>query len=229
MRIRTSSNALGRNPERSRCNEGIDGAFLPPCDFVSVTMDVTVMNPAQGHRELVAHLQPHRPRLGKSEVVGVGGASAADQTWLRRHEFEMNFIAQPSRLAERELAFVDLGGSCVSLLVVSKLMGHRRSSMESWPEGQGFRWPVAVVFLWRPLGRLELSLSTGVGATSLVGVEAGPPSLGASAECVLQSHPCLKSFFNLFGILRRQAILSLQDGDGARPQLALLARFGFPG
>jgi hypothetical protein len=76
-------------------------------------MDVTVMNPAQRHRELVAHLQPHRPRLGKSEVVGVSGASSADQTRLRRHEFEVGFIAQSSRLAERQLAFVDPGGSCV--------------------------------------------------------------------------------------------------------------------
>jgi glycerol dehydrogenase-like iron-containing ADH family enzyme len=79
-------------------------------------MDVAVMNPAQGHRELVAHLQSHRPRLDESEVVGVGGASAADQTRLRRHEFEMGFIAQPSWLAESELAFVDFGGSCVGLL-----------------------------------------------------------------------------------------------------------------
>ena len=88
------------------------------------------MNPAQGHRELVADLQPHRPRLGESKVVGVGGASAADQTRLRRHEFEMGFIAQPSRLAEGEVAFVDFGGSCVGLLIMSKPMGRRRSSME---------------------------------------------------------------------------------------------------
>ena len=46
VRIRTSADTLGRNPERSRCNEGIDGTFLPPCDFVSVAMDVAVMNSA---------------------------------------------------------------------------------------------------------------------------------------------------------------------------------------
>ena len=74
------------------------------------------MNPAQGHRELVAHLQPHRPRLGESKVVGVGGAFAADQARLRRHEFEMNFIPQPSRLADGELALIDFDGSCVGLL-----------------------------------------------------------------------------------------------------------------
>jgi hypothetical protein len=80
-------------------------------------MDVTVMNPAQGYRELVAHLQPHRPRLGKSEVVGVGGASSADQTRLRRHEFEMGFITQSTWLAKSELALIDLGWNYIGLLM----------------------------------------------------------------------------------------------------------------
>src|ERR1700745_3463578 len=95
----TSSDTLGRNPERPRCSEGIDRPSLPPGDLVSVAMDVAVMNPAQRHRELVAHFQPHRPRLGEAEVVGVGGTSSADQTRLRCYEFEMSFITQSSRLA----------------------------------------------------------------------------------------------------------------------------------
>jgi hypothetical protein len=56
-------------------------------------MDVTVMNSAQGYRELVAYLESHRARLGESEVVRVSGTSAADQARLRRHEFEVGFIA----------------------------------------------------------------------------------------------------------------------------------------
>jgi hypothetical protein len=76
-------------------------------------MDVPVMNSAQRHGELVAHLETHRTRLGKSEMVGIGGASAADQTRLRRYEFEVGFVAEASRLAEGELALVDLGGSCI--------------------------------------------------------------------------------------------------------------------
>ena len=75
------------------------------------------MNSAQGYRELIAHLEPHRPRLSEPEVVGVSGASAADQTWLRCYEFKVGFIAKSSRLAEREHAFIDLGGSCVDLLM----------------------------------------------------------------------------------------------------------------
>jgi hypothetical protein len=43
--------------------------------------------------------------------MGIGGASAADQTWLRRHELEVGFVAEPTRLADREHAFVDFTGS----------------------------------------------------------------------------------------------------------------------
>jgi hypothetical protein len=45
--------------------------------------------------------------------VGVDGASAANQTWLRCDVFEMRFITQSSRLDEREFAIVDLAWSCV--------------------------------------------------------------------------------------------------------------------
>ena len=51
------------------------------------------MNSAQGYGELIAHLEPHRARLRESEMVGVSGASAADQARLRSHEFEVGFIA----------------------------------------------------------------------------------------------------------------------------------------
>ena len=75
------------------------------------------MNPAQGYRELVAHFKSHGARLGESQVVGVSGASAADQTRLRCHEFEVGLVAQSTWLAEGELAFIDLGGSYVGFLM----------------------------------------------------------------------------------------------------------------
>jgi hypothetical protein len=78
-------------------------------------MDVAVMSPAQGYRELVAHLETHRTRLRESEMVGISGASPANQARLRCRKFKVDFIAQPSRLAERKLAFIDLAGSCVGL------------------------------------------------------------------------------------------------------------------
>jgi hypothetical protein len=49
-------------------------------------------------------------------MMGIGGASAADQTRLRRHELEMGFVALPAWLADRELAFFDFGGSSIGCL-----------------------------------------------------------------------------------------------------------------
>ena len=94
------------------------------------------MSPAQGYRELVAHLEPHRARLGESEMVSVSGASRANQTGLRCHEFEVGFIAQSTRLTEGELAFINFGGSYVGFLIHRSrgividrwLSGDRRSS-----------------------------------------------------------------------------------------------------
>ena len=80
-------------------------------------MIVAVMSPAQRDRELVADLASHRARLGEPKMVGVSGASAADQTRLRCDELEVAFIAMPTRLADRELAFLDLGGSGIGLKI----------------------------------------------------------------------------------------------------------------
>jgi hypothetical protein len=71
------------------------------------------MDPAQRYGELVADLEPHCAGLGEPQMVGVGGASSADQTGLRRNEFEVGFVAESTGLANRKYAFVDLPGSVV--------------------------------------------------------------------------------------------------------------------
>ena len=81
-----------------------------------------------GHREFVADLASHCAGLGEPQMVGVSGASAADQTRLRSDKFEMAFIAIPARLADRELAFLDFGGSGVDL----KMCRSRLTIMDGW-------------------------------------------------------------------------------------------------
>ena len=71
------------------------------------------MDSAQRHCELVAHLAPHRAGLGEPQMVGVGGASSADQTGLRGNELEVGFVAKSTGLANRKYTFVDLPGSVV--------------------------------------------------------------------------------------------------------------------
>jgi hypothetical protein len=78
-------------------------------------MVVPVMRSAQRYGELVADLASHRAGLSEPQMVCISGASPADQTRLRRHELEMSFIAMPTRLADRELAFLNFGGSGVGL------------------------------------------------------------------------------------------------------------------
>src|ERR1700730_2719273 len=95
-----SFDAPRRNPEHTRCRYGIDGPSFPPGDLVSEAVVVAVMASAQRHRELVAYLASHCAGLREPQVVGVGGASSTDKTRLRRHEFEVGFVAMPTRLAD---------------------------------------------------------------------------------------------------------------------------------
>ena len=94
-----SFDATGRNPEHPRCRDWIDRSSLPPGDFVSAAVVVLVMASAQRYGELVADLETHRAGLSEPKMVGVGGASPADQTRLRRHELKVGFVAEPTRLA----------------------------------------------------------------------------------------------------------------------------------
>ena len=86
------------------------------------------MGSAQRYREFVADFAPHRAPLSEPQMVGVGGAAPADQTWLRRHELEMSFIAMPTRLADCKHAFVDFGGSSVGL----KMRRSRGIVIDGW-------------------------------------------------------------------------------------------------
>src|SRR5712691_7290852 len=101
-------------------------------------MVVPVMGSTEWYRELVADLASHRAGLSESQMVGVSGASAANQTWLRCNAFEVGFIAMSARLADRELAFLDFGGSSVGL----KRCRSRRNVLDGWlrrERGRG-RW-----------------------------------------------------------------------------------------
>jgi hypothetical protein len=66
-------------------------------------------------------------------MVGVGGASRADQTGLRSHEFEVGFVAEPARLAERQDALVDLAGSGNRARSASSMQDRARQSSRNRP------------------------------------------------------------------------------------------------
>ena len=81
------------------------------------------MGPAERDRELVADLAPHCAGLSEPKMVGVNWASPANQTRLRCNELEMAFIAMPTRLADRELAFLDFGWGSVGLKMCRRWHG----------------------------------------------------------------------------------------------------------
>jgi len=52
-----------------------------------------MVQPADGNGELVADFPPHRPLLGKLEVVGIRRRTAADNAGLRGHELQVFAVA----------------------------------------------------------------------------------------------------------------------------------------
>ena len=63
-----------------------------------MSMDLAVMEPANGHGELVADLSPERTGLGKAQVMWVGRRAAAHEACLSQNESSMLLIAQTNRL-----------------------------------------------------------------------------------------------------------------------------------
>src|SRR6516162_2786174 len=64
-------------------------------------MQLTVMNPADGHDELVAHSTRERAGLCEGEVMRVRWYATAHKAGLPKHKPAVLLIAQPNRFAER--------------------------------------------------------------------------------------------------------------------------------
>src|SRR5439155_27249800 len=84
---------MGHGPKPCRNGQRIDRVDVPPRAFVATAMQLPVVQPAKRDGEAVADLAPHRPLLGKLDVVGIGGGAAADEAGLRSHEAQMVAIA----------------------------------------------------------------------------------------------------------------------------------------
>ena len=94
-------------PERTGGGSRIDAGLLPPCRLIATAMDLAMMAAAERHCEFVAHLSAKRAVLGKAQMMGIGGRTAANQTWLFGNEPHVLAIANPTRLGMAKFAFVD--------------------------------------------------------------------------------------------------------------------------
>ena len=91
---------MGPGPKNSRDGQRIDPLSLPPGALVAAPVEFTMVQPADGNGELVADFPPHRPLLGKLEVVGIRRRTAADQARLSSHKPQMVAVAFALRFAD---------------------------------------------------------------------------------------------------------------------------------
>jgi hypothetical protein len=69
-------------PKLPRDFQGVDPYVLPPSDFVTSLVQLSMMTAAERHGELITHLKTHRPRLRKTQVMWIGRLPAADEARL---------------------------------------------------------------------------------------------------------------------------------------------------
>ena len=84
-------------PKHASSGGRINAGFVPPDGFIPAAMHLTVMSPAQRNRKLVADLPAKRRRLGKAQMVSIGGPTTTDQTRLLSDGFNVLPIANATR------------------------------------------------------------------------------------------------------------------------------------
>ena len=120
-------------PKGNGHSQRLDTLLLPPGTFVAAPMEFAVMQPAKGDGEPIADLAPHRPLLGELDVMRIAWRAAADETRLRRHEFQVFTVTLPHWLADekhRLSALFDRLQSAVMLRGLLTLQFERRGPFE---------------------------------------------------------------------------------------------------
>jgi hypothetical protein len=74
-------------------------------------MDLAMMSPTQRDGELIADLASERPALSKTQMVGITGLSAADQTGAPGDKFDMLPVTKAAPLRQRETGLIDRLGA----------------------------------------------------------------------------------------------------------------------
>jgi hypothetical protein len=99
-------------PQPAGNGKGVKAHVVPPGAFVAGVMKLAVMGATEGDGELVTHLAAQCLRLGKSNVMGVGGDGAADETGLGCDVAQVVLVADAAGFTEGKGAFVDAVAKC---------------------------------------------------------------------------------------------------------------------
>jgi hypothetical protein len=98
-------------PQRASGDIRIDTNLIPPCSFITRTMDLAMMSSAQRDSKLIAHLAAQRAVLHKAQMMGIRRSATANQTGLTGHMSNVLAVANPTRLRQCQYALIDYGGS----------------------------------------------------------------------------------------------------------------------
>src|SRR5262249_23884532 len=71
----------------------IDAGILPPGGFIAYAVHQSVMDSTQRHRELIARLATHGPRLQVAQMMGVGRLAATEEAGLLGDVAKVRLVA----------------------------------------------------------------------------------------------------------------------------------------
>src|SRR5215472_10294333 len=100
-------------PQAASRGGWVDTSLGPPHRFITTAMNLAMVPATERDRELVANLAAERRRLGKAQMMGIGGAAAADQARLLGYRLDVVTVTDPSSCRQRQDAFLD---DCFALL-----------------------------------------------------------------------------------------------------------------
>ena len=95
-------------PQGCRDREGINPLARPPGPLIAASVEFTMVQPADRDREPIADFPPHRPLLGKLDVVGIRRGAAANKARLPR-------TARANRVALTEIEKLWAASRCDAL------------------------------------------------------------------------------------------------------------------
>ncbi len=98
-------------PQRASSDSWINSGIPPPCDFIAAAVNLAMVPSTQWDGEFIADLAPECRGLRKSEVVGIGGLSTANQTRVLSDSFDVIPIASPARFRQGQHTLIDRVGS----------------------------------------------------------------------------------------------------------------------
>ena len=85
-------------PEPARDRQRIDLGLLPPRGLVTMPVQLSMVDTAHRDSELVTDFAPERAGLGKAQMMGICGRTAAHQAGLGGDELAVVLVAQTDGL-----------------------------------------------------------------------------------------------------------------------------------